>query len=169
MASTSSIGRAYSALVSGLAVASGAIFGLMAFFIGADVFMRNVAGAGLSWVIELMEYAMYVATVFAAPWVLREGGHVSIDIVTSMLPARWGRAVGALAALLGSIICLVVFYYSALATLRAFDRGSMVYKSFTVPEWLVSMFVPLGMFFMVIEFLLLFKARLDRATSAVTR
>jgi len=81
MASNHTVFRAYSALVSGLAIASGAIFGLMAFFIGADVFMRNVTGAGLSWVIELMEYAMYVATVFAAPWVLREGGHVSVDIL----------------------------------------------------------------------------------------
>ncbi|MFA7624946.1 MAG: TRAP transporter small permease [Pusillimonas sp.] len=169
MASNHTVFRAYSALVSGLAIASGAIFGLMAFFIGADVFMRNVTGAGLSWVIELMEYAMYVATVFAAPWVLREGGHVSVDILTSMLPVRWGRATGALAALFGSVICFIVFYYSALATLRAFERGSMVYKSFTVPEWLVSIFVPLGMFFMVIEFLLLFKTRLARTTSAVSR
>lgn len=169
MASDHLISRAYGGLVSGLAVLSGAIFGLMAFFIGADVFMRNVMGSGLSWVIELMEYAMYVATVFAAPWVLREGGHVSVDIVTSALPPRWGQWAGVVAALLGGIICSVIFYYSAIATLRAFDRGSMVYKSFTVPEWVITVFVPLGMFFMVIEFFLLFKGRLGHINSAITR
>ncbi len=169
MASNNVIGQAYSSLVSGLAIVSGAIFGLMAFFIGADVFMRNVTGSGLSWVIELMEYAMYVATIFAAPWVLREGGHVSVDILASFLPPRWANSVSAFAALCGSAICFIVFYYSAIATWRAFERGSLVYKSFTVPEWLVSVFVPLGMFFMVIEFLLLFKARLGRATPAVSQ
>ncbi|ROT46821.1 TRAP transporter small permease [Pusillimonas sp. NJUB218] len=166
MSSQHIVGQAYNAVVTGLAIISGAIFGLMAVFIGADVLMRNVTGAGLAWVIELMEYAIYVATVFAAPWVLREGAHVSVDIITSTLPRSAARWVGVVAALLGSVICFIVFYYSALATWRAFERGSLVYKSFTVPEWLVTFFVPFGMFFMVIEFLLLVKARLGR--NAVT-
>jgi TRAP-type C4-dicarboxylate transport system permease small subunit len=90
MASKNPVARAYNGFITCLAVISGFIFGLMAFFIGADVFMRNVMGSGMSWVIEAMEYAMYVATVFAAPWVLREGSHVSVDVLTSMLPERFG-------------------------------------------------------------------------------
>lgn len=123
-ASTNVVVRAYDALIVGLAIVAGAIFGLMAFFIGVDVLVRNVTGAGLAWVIELMEYAMYVATVFAAPWVLREGAHVCVDVVTSNLPERTRRIVNAFVCLLGSAICFVICYYSALATLKAFERGN---------------------------------------------
>lgn len=154
-ASGNALARAYNALISGLAVIAGAIFGLMAFFIGTDVLMRNTTGAGLAWVIELMEYAMYVATVFAAPWVLREGAHVAVDVVTANLPERVRRVVGIFVNFLGSAICFVVFYYSAIATWRAFERGSQIYKTFTIPEWTVSVFVPFGMFLVAVEFLLL--------------
>lgn len=155
--SSSTVTRAYNLLIDGLAVISGAIFGLMAFFIGADVLIRNVWGGGLAWVIELMEYAMYVATVFAAPWVLREGAHVSVDVVTGNLPKVVRRPVNFFVCLLGAAICAVICYYSAVATWRAFDRGSMVYKTFTVPEWLITVFVPFGMFLVAIEFLRLAK------------
>jgi len=154
--------RAYSLLIDGLAVISGAIFGLMAFFIGADVLLRNIGGGGLAWVIELMEYAMYVATVFAAPWVLREGAHVSVDVVTANLPAWLRRPITILVCILGAAICSVICYYSAIATLRAYERGSMVYKTFIVPEWAISVFVPFGMCLVAIEFLRLARAHWRR-------
>lgn len=154
-ASNNAVARAYNSLITGLAVVAGGIFGLMAFFIGADVLVRNTSGGGLAWVIELMEYAMYAATIFAAPWVLREGAHVSVDVVTSNLPERTKRVVNTLVCLLGSVICFVICYYSAIATLRAFERGSQIYKTFTIPEWTISVFVPFGMCLVAIEFLLL--------------
>lgn len=157
MASTSVVVRAYDALISGLAVASGAIFGLMAFFIGADVLARNLTGAGLAWVIELMEYAMYAATVFAAPWVLREGSHVSVDVITANLPERARHTVNVLVCFVGSVICFVICYYSTIATWRAYERGSQIYKTFTIPEWTVSVFVPFGMLLVAIEFLRLMR------------
>jgi len=157
MASTNVLVRAYDSLIGGLAVVSGAIFGLMAFFIGADVLARNITGAGLAWVIELMEYAMYAATVFAAPWVLREGSHVSVDVVTANLPPRLRHVVNVFVCLLGSVICFVICYYSAIATYRAFERGSQIYKTFTIPEWTVSVFIPFGMLLVAIEFLRLMR------------
>lgn len=155
------LGRFYNGLITWLAVIGGAIFGLMAFFIGADVVMRNLTGSGLAWVIELTEYAMYVATVFAAPWVLREGAHVSVDAVTANLPRQLRRRVAIFTNLLGSVICFIIFYYSLLSTWTAFVRGNQIYKTFTIPEWWVNGFVPLGMLLVGIEFLLLAKAGLS--------
>ena len=147
--------RAYDALIGGLAVIGGAIFGLMAFFIAADVVARNTMGGGLAWVIETLEYAMYIATVFAAPWVLREGAHVSVDVVTANLPERVRRVVNTFVNVLGAVICSIICYYSTIATIAAFQRGSMIYKSFTIPEWTINAFVPFGMLLVTIEFLLL--------------
>lgn len=154
------LSRAYNGLITWLAVIGGAIFGLMAFFIGADVLMRNLTGTGLAWVIELTEYAMYVATVFAAPWVLREGAHVSVDALTANLPPALQRRVAVFTNLLGSVICFIIFYYSLLSTWTTFVRGNQIYKTFTIPEWWVNGFVPLGMLLVGIEFLLLARAAL---------
>lgn len=149
--------RAYDGLIAGLAVIGGVIFGLMAFFIGADVVARNFFGGGLAWVIETLEYAMYIATVFAAPWVLREKAHVSVDVVTANLPEGVRRMVNTFVCLLGAVICSIICYYSAIATIAAYQRGSMIYKSFTIPEWTINVFVPFGMLLVAIEFLLLMR------------
>src|SRR5690625_198385 len=151
------VAKLFYGLIIWLAVIGGAIFGLMAFFIGADVLMRNLTGSGLAWVIELTEYAMYVATIFAAPWVLREGAHVSVDVVTANLPPNTRRWVAVFTNLLGSAICFTIFYYSLLSTWTAYVRGNQIYKTFTIPEWWVNGFVPLGMLLVGIEFLLLAK------------
>jgi len=83
-----------------------------------------------------------------------------------VLPQRYGRCVVLFASLLGSVICLIVFYYSAIATIQAFERSSMVYKSFTIPEWWINIFVPFGMALMTIEFFLLFWSRLVHSSTA---
>lgn len=168
MAYSNLTGRVYNGFITGLAIVSGLIFGLMALFIGADVFMRNVTGSGMVWVIEGVEYAMYVATVFAAPWVLREGSHVSVDFLTSILPARIGRYVFIVASFLGTVVCCTVFYYGAIATWITFERSSMVYKAFTIPEWWVTIFVPFGMALMTIEFFLLFWNRAVQSSTTNT-
>ena len=152
----------YSRMIFGLGALSGAIFGLIAIFIGVDVIMRNTAGTGISWIVEFAEYAMYAATIFAAPWVLREGGHVSVDVLKATFPGKPAQVISILAALLGMVICGVIVYYSTIATWFAYQRSSMIYKSFTIPEWWVSVFIPLGMLLMTIEFALLASAELSR-------
>jgi TRAP-type C4-dicarboxylate transport system permease small subunit len=152
------LGRGYHWLVPALGLVAGGIFGLMAFFIGIDMLMRNLAGKGIGWIIELMEYVMFVATTLAAPWVLREGGHVSVDVVSAQLPARWASRFLKVSTSLGMLICATVFYYSASATWQAYERGSMVIKSFIFPEWWINTLVPLCMLLMVVEFAMLFRA-----------
>lgn len=152
-----SLGRAYGKGIRGLGMVGGVIFGLMAFFIGVDVILRNAAGSGIGWIIELMEYAMFVATALAAPWVLREGAHVSVDVVTSQLPAPTARGVALIADASGALICGTLVFYSAKATWLAYERGSMIVKSFVFPEWWVNALVPFGMLLMTVEFLLLLR------------
>ena len=150
--------QAYDGLIPALGVLAGVLFVLMAFFIGIDVLLRNLAGGGIGWIIELMEYAMFVATALAAPWVLREGGHVSVDILNAQLPVRWRQRVLAMAAALGMLICAVVAWYSASAAWQAWERGSMIVKSFIFPDWWLNALVPVSMALMVIEFARLLRA-----------
>lgn len=154
--------RFYHRMIYGLGGVSGLLFGLIAVLIGVDVVLRNITGEGLPWVVEFSEYTMYVATVFAAPWVLREGGHVSVDVIKSVVPDHAARLVGMLAAVVGAIVCAIVFYYSTIAAWMAHQRSSLIYKSFTIPEWWVSVFVPFCMALMTIEFVLLARSELAK-------
>src|ERR1700722_3220488 len=73
--------------------ACGVLF-LMMMMICADVFLRNVPLVkslhGLSWADEISEYMLYLITMLAAPWLLRQGRHIRVDILLRALPAKVG-------------------------------------------------------------------------------
>ena len=72
-------------------VASVALLAMVA-IICADVLTRNVAIPGLprgvAWSNEVSELLLYAITLLAAPWLLREGRHIRVDIVLRALPSR---------------------------------------------------------------------------------
>ena len=159
------LARGYDRLIDALGLAAGFIFAGMAIGIGIDVGFRNLLGSGVGWLIELLEYAMLVATLAAAPWVLREGGHVTVDLLVSRMPPGSQRVMRLLSSALGIVISATVLFYGLKATAQAFARGSLVYKSFVFPEWWVLALVPAGMALLAIEFARLF-ARALRESAA---
>lgn len=146
------LSRAYDRLVVGLGLAAGFIFAGMAIGISIDVLLRNLFGSGVGWLIELLEYAMLVATLIAAPWVLREGAHVTVDVVVASVPPRVGHAMRLLSAAMGLLICLTVMGFGWKSSAAALERGSLIYKTFVFPEWWVLALLPVAMALLAIEF-----------------
>jgi hypothetical protein len=80
----------FGTLIEGLAlVASVALLAMVA-IICADVLTRNVAipgmPRGVAWSNEISELLLYLITLLAAPWLLREGRHIRVDIAMSTTP-----------------------------------------------------------------------------------
>jgi TRAP-type C4-dicarboxylate transport system permease small subunit len=79
------LSHAWGKVLEAFALAACALLGAMALMICADVLLRNVAlipGVdGLPWSNELSETTLYLVTMLAAPWLLREGKHIRVDIV----------------------------------------------------------------------------------------
>ena len=66
----------------------------MVVMVTADIILRNLTRTGFPWANEVSEYALYVITLLTAPWLLRRGQHVRIDLVLTLVPARVGVADG---------------------------------------------------------------------------
>lgn len=138
--------------------ATGAAFGLV---IGALILLMvleiaiRVFGTGsLSWLIEVAEYTMAGGTFLAAPWVLRQGAHVRIDILLTALPKRITRRIEQFVDLAGCAVSALLLYYGCIMVLRAWQAGSVLYKSWWTPEWLVLLPFPAGCLLLFAEFVL---------------
>lgn len=146
-------------IVDGLAYVVGLMFGVGTALIALDVALRNLAGIGFPWLIDAIEYGLFAGTFLAAPWVLREGAHVRVDIVVSALPPRGAALIETIADLIGLAVCLILLWYGVKVTLTAQALGSMVLKSIIFPEWRALAVVPLSSLLLAVEFIL----RLGRA------
>ena len=100
-------GRLFGVLAS---VASGILLAMVA-VVTADILLRDFLGSGIAWSNEVSEYALYVITVLTAPWLLRRGQHVRIDIVLTMVPPQIAWLMEALGDLFGFAVCVVLVRY----------------------------------------------------------
>jgi len=136
-------GVALDGLVTLLAIAGClCLFGLTGLILG-DVVGRGAGLFSIPWKIDVAQYLLYLATFLAAPWVLREGAHVSVDLIVSLLPPRAADVLSRLAAMLGALISLALVYYGYLATEQSRSAGTKIYKSIIFPEWYTFIPVPL--------------------------
>lgn len=132
----------------------GLALGLIIALICLDVALRDLGLGSLPWLIELSEYLMYAGTFLAAPWVLRQGSHVRVDMLFVALPRRLAVRLEQAVDLLGCAISLVLLYYGSAVVADAWRNDMVAYKTWYVPEWLIFLAIPLGALMLAIEFVL---------------
>ena len=136
------------------AFADVALVGIV-FLIGSvcyEMLMRGLFDRPQVWVIELTEYTLVYITFLGTSALLREGGHVSVDLLTDALNAAWRRRLALVSAAICFCVTLVLAVFAALATLDAMKRG--VYKPTVMefPTWIVLAVIPVGSLLLVFRF-----------------
>lgn len=144
---------AYDALVDGCAAASCLIFVGMSVWVSYDVVLRYLFAAPTIWADDLSEYGLIWGTFLAAPWVLRNGGHVSVELLINYLPAESRRRLAVVVALLCAVICALFAWQTALTTIEFYQRNMMMAKVWRIPLWLPYLAIPVGSALLAVEFL----------------
>src|SRR3954447_6332019 len=111
------LSSAFGRLFEILAIAAALILLAMVVVVTADILLRNLTRTGFAWANEVSEYALYVITLLTAPWLLRRGQHVRIDLVLTMVPPRIAWLMEAIADVVGLAVCVVVLRYGLKMTL----------------------------------------------------
>lgn len=131
------VNAAIDRLVSLLAILGGlCLFAIAALILG-DVIGRAAGLFTIGWKIDVSQYLLYLSVFLAAPWVLREGGHVSVDIVVAMMRPRAADLMTRAGALIGASCSAVLIYYSTRALMGSYASGTRVFRSIIFPEWYV--------------------------------
>jgi len=148
---------AYGRLLEAFAVVACALIFGMTLMICADVLLRNVRVipgiAGLEWANEISEAMLYLVTMLTAPWLLRRGQHIRVDIVLRAVPKRVGWMFEWAVDALGLACCLAMAYYGARAALASFNAGSVSIKTLVTPEWWLLSVLPVAFLALSIEML----------------
>ena len=124
----------------------------MTLLIGADVALRNLGRGGVAWSNEVSEYILYLMTLLAAPWLLRQGQHIRVDILLRALPARVGWGLEWLGDILGLACSLYFVWYGWKVLAASYAAGSISIKTLVLPEWWLMVPMPVAFALVAIEF-----------------
>ena len=129
----------------------------MVIMICLDVLLRNVAliptMRGLDWSNDATEAMLYLITMCAAPWILRRGQHIRVDIVLRAIPARTAWYCEWFADAAGLACCLVMVWYGVKMTVASYSSGAMTVKTLVTPEWWLLAPLPTAFALLAIEML----------------
>jgi TRAP-type transport system small permease protein len=129
----------------------------MVIMICLDVLLRNVALVpsmrGLDWSNDATEAMLYLITMCAAPWILRQGQHIRVDIVLRAIPRRVAWYCEWFADAAGLACCLVMVWYGAKMTLASYTSGAMTVKTLVTPEWWLLAPLPVAFALLAVEML----------------
>ncbi len=145
-------GRVFDAL----AVAAALILLAMVVVVTADIVLRNTTRGGFAWANEVSEYALYLMTLLTAPWLLRRGQHVRLDVILTLVPPRVAWLMETAGDALGFCVSVVLVRYGLAMTADSARLGAITIKNLVFPEWWLLAPLPATFALLAIEFVFRF-------------
>lgn len=131
---------------------AGAIFICAMLIVCFDVIMRYSFNRPMTWATEVCEYILLGIVCFGIAWLLREEGHVKIELVLAQLKPRVQALVNAVTSGLATLAVLAITWYSGQITWDLYQRGVELTKVLHVPKAPMLALLTLGMFLLFIQF-----------------
>lgn len=145
-------GKPYTALVNSMALLAGLMLVWLMVSVITSVVMRNLGLQPFAWLFTSAEYGLLYMTMLGAPWLVREKGHVHIELVTAALPARPRRILSRAVAAACVLVCAILAWKGAELVMTNIERGDFDTRAYYFPRWMLTIAFPLCFGLMAAEF-----------------
>jgi C4-dicarboxylate transporter, DctQ subunit len=144
--------RAYDAVLYGIAIVAAFLMVAMMTTIFVDVVLRNLGYQSSAHFFTFTEYALLLIPCMGAPWLVREKGHIYIEILLMHLGPVARRRLTMAIGVVCVGICAVIAWYGFKVTIADFVQNEKDVRSFDMPRWIISAWIPIAFLMMAIEF-----------------
>ena len=145
--------RAYDKILAGLVAVISSLSIIILLLITLQVFTRYLTNRPILWTTETSIILMLGMGLPGAAWLLRNDEHVQIDVVVNYLGTKKRTFVNLVTSVLGGITCLFITVAGLWVTHDQYIRGVQTVSDLQVPKYLLLTLIPLGTFFLAIEFM----------------
>jgi C4-dicarboxylate transporter, DctQ subunit len=118
----------------------------------SQVLLRNLFSTGIEWADVAVRHLMLWVGLLGASIAAKENRHLSVDVASRLLPAKWFHAVEALLSLVTAGVCGLLFWASLLFMRSLYEFGTGTIQG--VPAALVGLILPLAFAGIAMRFLI---------------
>ncbi len=133
-----------------------ALAGIILVFITAAVCytigMRFLFKQTTIWIIPMTEYALLWIVFLGTTWLLREGGHITTDVVYVHLKSKTKHYLDFVMAVIGGIACFTLFYLGVVHMCDCILHDVTDVRAITVPKSAIFVIIPVGSILLTIQF-----------------
>ncbi|MGD1886791.1 MAG: TRAP transporter small permease [Cohaesibacteraceae bacterium] len=142
----------YNTLVNLLALVAAAMLVWLMVSVVVSVGMRNAGLQPFAWLFTSAEYALLYMTMLGAPWLVREKGHVHIELVTAVLPSNLRRILSRTIAGACVLVCVILAWKGVDLVSTNLERNDFDVRAYFYPRWLLTIAFPISFGLMAVEF-----------------
>ena len=122
------------------------------FLVCFEVFMRYFLHKPQVWTVEVCEYILFSIAFLGAPWLLKKGGHVSVDIVIEHLGSKSQNRLKLISGATGVFISAIICWFSVVTCWDCYVSGVVVTKTMSIPKHYFLILISIGYLFLLVEF-----------------
>jgi C4-dicarboxylate transporter, DctQ subunit len=113
--------------------------------VGIGIFSRYVLRSPIGWVNEMTEYILVYLGFLAAAWVLKDEGHIKMDLVLNAVSPRTQCMMNAITSIICTIACSLLTWYSFKVTLKLYQTGYLMPTIYHPPKFILIAGIFIGM------------------------
>ncbi|MEQ5837517.1 TRAP transporter small permease [Marinobacter sp. NFXS9] len=117
-----------------------------------SVVIRNLGYQSPAWLFSSTEYFMFYLTLLGAPWLVREKGHVYIEVAINRLPPRALSVLSRLVMAICAAISFVLAWQGLQLVISNIQGSDYDVRTYFVPMWIFTVAYPVSFSLMGIEF-----------------
>lgn len=136
------------------------LFGMVG--INLDVCSRYFFNRPIGLAYDISRWTLLYATLLMGAWVLREDGHVKIDIFLVLLKEKPKALVEIATSILIVVSCLVFFYQGTKSVGEDFISGMMTNDTTVIKRFWLTLSIPVGSFLLIWQSVRLFRLNVSK-------
>lgn len=124
----------------------------LTFIVGADITLRYLFNRPLGWVKEVSEYTLVGMGFLVAAWILRDDGHVKMDLVLNKVRPRVQTMMNIITSIISTIIVFIITWFT-MRVIVDFYRTKLVAPTvLEPPKWILLTPILVGCFLLGVQF-----------------
>lgn len=125
-------------------VIAAALIGIAIAIVCQMVFIRYALQGSAAWQTEVVTFSLVAATLLGSPWVMKQRGHVAVELVTSYASPGARRVMTILGDLVVLIFSVIMFWKGLEITLEAYEGGWTTDSIYEFSMWIPYSSIPIG-------------------------
>ena len=135
-----------------MAALAGAILVFITAAVCYTIGMRYLFTKTTIWIMQTTEYALLWIVFLATTWLLREGGHITTDLIYTHLNEKAKHTLDCIMFVIGGLACVIMVYFGMDYVRECIIKGITDVRAVTVPKWTVFVVIPIGSVLLTIQF-----------------
>jgi len=120
----------------------------------AQIFYRNVFGAGVVWIDPMLRVLVLWVAIAGAVVATRTDNHIRIDFFTKYFSTKACKYLRRIVYIFCAIICGTIAWHAVSFVQMDYEFGTIAFSN--VPAWITELVIPIGFFLMAVRYVLLF-------------